>query len=566
MQWHRTVSFRVIAGSLALLLLSFALYAYLTIRFYDERMMAQARDGAHRVSDVLESSTRYSMLLNRKADVYQSIRTVAREQPGVEGIRIYNKSGGITFSTDDAERNTLVNLGAEACYGCHARGRPLTVLPIRERSRIYRTRQGYRVLGVITPIRNSPECAAAGCHVSPAQRTILGVLDVRVSLKPVDAVIARATARTLWVTAIAMLAVALAAYAFLDATVRRPIRALREGTRQIAAGNLEHEIAVRSDDDLGDLARSFNAMTQSLRAAQAENRSWAESLEERVRQKSDEIRRMHSQILQVEKMASLGTLAATVAHEINNPLSGILTYARLNAKRIRREGGDGELERKVLQDLDLIVAETQRCGAIVNNLLLFSRKQVGEFHLVSLGDVVERARGIVAHHLAMANVRLTAVCEPPDLAVVGDEGQLQQALVALFVNATEAMPDGGALTVTARREAPAGEVRLSVADTGSGIAPEDLAHVFEPFFTTKRSEGQGVGLGLSVVYGIVERHGAAIAVQSQLGMGTTFTITFPPADRGPSRAAAGAAVTAATSGDAAAGDAAGRAPGPEEPA
>jgi two-component system NtrC family sensor kinase len=554
MQWHRTVSFRVIAGSLVLLLLSFVLYAYLTIRFYDEQMMAQAREGAHRVSDVIESSTRYSMLLNRKEDVYQSIRTVGRE-PGVEGIRIYNKSGVITFSTDPAERNTLVNLNAEACYGCHARGRPLTVLPIPGRSRIYRTREGYRVLGVINPIRNSAECAAAGCHVSPARRTVLGVLDVRMSLKPIDAVIAAATTRIVWGTAAAILVVALASFAFLNATVRRPIRALREGTRQIGAGNLEHEIAVRSgDDDLGDLARSFNAMTQSLRAAQEENRSWAESLEERVRQKSDEIRRMHQQILQVEKMASLGTLAATVAHEINNPLSGILTYARLEAKRIRREGDNSELLQKVLKDLDLIVAETQRCGAIVNNLLLFSRKQVGEFHLVALGDVVDRAHGIVAHHLTMANVKLESGCEPPGLSVVGDDGQLQQALVALFVNATEAMPDGGTLTVTALRDAAAGEVRLSVADTGTGIAPEDLPHVFEPFFTTKRSEGKGVGLGLSVVYGIVERHGAAISVQSQLGMGTTFTITFPPADRGPSRAAAGAAVTAATArGDAASG-------------
>jgi signal transduction histidine kinase len=154
----------------------------------------------------------------------------------------------------------------------------------------------------------------------------------------------------------------------------------------------------------------------------------------------------------------------------------------------------------------------------------------------------------------MANVKLESGCEPPGLSVVGDDGQLQQALVALFVNATEAMPDGGTLTVTALRDAAAGEVRLSVADTGTGIAPEDLPHVFEPFFTTKRSEGKGVGLGLSVVYGIVERHGAAISVQSQLGMGTTFTITFPPADRGPSRAAAGAAVTAATArGDAASG-------------
>jgi two-component system NtrC family sensor kinase len=392
------------------------------------------------------------------------------------------------------------------------------------------------VVGVINPIRNTPECSAPACHGNRAEHPVVGVLDVRLSLERVDAAIARAQGRMLAVTGLAFLAIALASGLFLAFTVRRPIRALTEGTHQLAAGNLEHELAVRSDDDLGDLARSFNAMTRSLREAQEENRSWAQTLEERVRQKSEELRRMHEQILQVEKMASLGTLAATVAHEINNPLSGILTYARLEAKRIRREGADSELLQGLLKDLDLIVAETQRCGAIVSNLLLFSRKQVGEFHVVQVREVVERAARLLAHHLAMANVRLERSCTPEDVSVLGDEGQMQQALVALFVNAVEAMPEGGTLSAVAEREPESGEVVLRVSDTGVGIAPEDLPHVFEPFFTRK-TEGNGVGLGLSVVYGIVERHGATIRVASELNRGTTFTITFPPPDRGPARAA-----------------------------
>jgi two-component system NtrC family sensor kinase len=537
MRLLRTVSFRVFAGSLALLLVAFGLYATFIVRLYTRQMMNQAIESAHRVSDLIESSTRYSMLLNRKEDVYQIIRTIGIE-PGVEGIRIYNKRGEITFSTDPVERGKLVDLHAEACYACHAPARPLEALPSSNRTRIYRSRDGHRVLGVINPIRNSPQCAAGGCHATPAERTVLGVLDVRMSLARADDAIGEAQTRTLWIAAWAFLAVAISSAAFLHLTVRRPIRALTEGTRQIAAGNLDHAIDVRSSDDLGRLAGSFNAMTRSLRESLEENRRWARTLEDRVREKTGELESAHAQVLQSEKMASLGTLAATVAHEINNPLTGILTYAKLQAKRIRREGASTEAMQRLLADLELIIQETQRCGAIVNNLLLFSRRQVAEIHRVILREVIDRAVQLVAHHLAISKVTLERRCEPEDLAVIGDEAQLEQALVALFVNAVEAMPEGGTLRVEAAREGEGGGVTLRVSDTGLGVAPQDLPRIFEPFFTTK-SGGKGVGLGLSVVYGIVERHGATIAAASTPGRGTTFTLRFPPA--GPGTAAGASA-------------------------
>ncbi len=526
MRIHRTVSFRVFAGSLLLLGVAFGLYSYFAVRFYAGQMMTQAVENAYRVSDTIESSTRYSMLLNRREDVFQIIRTIGTE-PGVEGIRIINKRGRIMFSTAPAEIGGMVDMRAEACYACHEREKPLEALPSKNRARLF-TAGGQRVLGVINPIRNAPMCSNADCHAHPADRTVLGVLDVRMSLARADAAIRRSETRTLAVAVGAFLAVAAASAAFLHWTLRRPIRALAEGTRQVGAGNLEHRIGARSRDDLGQLATSFDAMTESLRESREENRRWAQTLEDRVREKTEELKRIDAQILQIEKMASLGTLAASVAHEINNPLSGILTYAKLQAKRIRRDGADSELHRQMLQDLDLIVAETQRCGTIVRNLLLFSRKQDGEFHPVAVREVLDRAAALVAHHLAISNVRLESAVEPPDVTVFGDDGQLQQALVALFVNAVEAMPDGGTLRVEVARAEPGGEVRVRVADTGVGVAPEVLPHIFEPFFTTK-SEGKGVGLGLSVVYGIVERHGGTIAVQTEPGKGTTFTLTFPAA-------------------------------------
>jgi two-component system NtrC family sensor kinase len=532
-RYLRTVSSRVIAGTLFLLLVAFSLFSYFIIRFYTARMTDQAVRAAYRVSDFIAASTRYSMLLNRKQDVYQIIRTIA-DEPGVDNVRIYNKRGTITFSTAAAEQGRLVDLHAEACFVCHERARPLEALPTSNRARIYRDPSGHRVVGVITPVRNERACSASGCHQAREERTVLGVIDARMSLEQVDQAIGAARRRTLLWAGIAFVAIGTVSSMFLTWALRRPIRALSEGTRQLAAGNLDHRIDVHGSDDLSDLARSFNAMTGSLHEAQDENRRWALTLEDRVREKTEELRRINRQIVQVEKMASLGTLAASVAHELNNPLSGILTYARLDLKRIERDGGGHPLLGHIADDLRIIARETGRCGAIVKNLLLFSRKQEGEFHRVELREVIERSLLLVAHHMAMARVNTMMECDPPDLSVIGDDGQIQQALVALMVNAAEAMPDGGTLTLGAT-PAPDGGARLSVADTGAGIPPEVLPHVFEPFFTTK-PQGKGVGLGLAIVYGIAQRHGAEVDVQSELGRGTTFTITFPPRDRAPERA------------------------------
>jgi two-component system NtrC family sensor kinase len=535
MRVFNTISFRLFAGTLLLLLAGVALYSDFCVRYFTRQMTAEATRNAYRLSDFIKSSTYHSMLLNRKEDVYRTMQMIARE-PGVVGIRIFNKRGMITFSTNSSETGKLVDLHAEACYACHERGQPLRTVPSPDRMRIYPGPQGYRVLGMINPVRNEPSCSATGCHAEPAERTVLGVLDVRMSLQTVDGAIQRARRQLILTAVLVTLATTLLYGLFLLFTVRRPIRLLTEGTRQVAAGNLEHDIRVRSNDDLGQLARSFNAMTRSLRRAEGENRRWAETLEERVRVKSEELQRANERMFRYEKMASLGQLAATVAHELNNPLAGVLTYAKLLAKRIGREGVPDERRQEVLQDLDLIVRETQRCGNIVNNLLLFSKRGGAGHQRVLIHDVFEHTTALVQHLLSISNVTLQAQGGPEDLSLVCDGAQLEQALVALLVNAAEAMPGGGTIHLVADRDAERHEVRLGVSDTGVGISKEDLPHIFEPFFTTKK-EGKGVGLGLSIVYGIVERHGGTISVQSEPGHGTTFEIRLPEERRTPVAAA-----------------------------
>ncbi len=524
LRFVHTLIFRVLIGSCILLFTLFGVYSYFAVRFHTDQMMTQVFESAGRVSDIIRYSTRYSMLLNRKEDVYQIIQTIGHE-PGVEGIRIYNKRGMIMFSTNKAEEATVVDMSAEACFACHDKAKPLQSLPTGTRTRVYKAADGRRIVGLINPIRNEPACSNGSCHAHPPDRTVLGVLDVRMSLEKVDANIVQAKLKLILYGIAVTLVVSLASGLFLYVMVHRPVRKLREGTRQIASGNLDYNIIQGASDEIGDLARAFNEMTHSLRRAEEENKTWSENLEKRVEEKSEELKQIHERIMQIEKMASLGKLSATVAHELNNPLEGILTYAKLIAKRLRK--AEIETATNMLEDTELIIREVQRCGNIVKNLLLFSKKQVGEFGLIPVQNIVEKAVQLMQHHFKISNVNFQANFSGPDTTLMCDENQIQQALVALFVNAVEAMPGGGNLNLDVS-QTPAGDLQIVVQDTGAGIAAEDLPHVFEPFFTTKR-EGKGVGLGLSIVYGIIERHGGTVSVKSELGKGTAFTLVFPPA-------------------------------------
>jgi two-component system NtrC family sensor kinase len=269
-------------------------------------------------------------------------------------------------------------------------------------------------------------------------------------------------------------------------------------------------------------------MAGDLRTARRELTEWSQKLEDKVVEKTEELGRAQRQVLQMEKMASLGKMSATVAHELNNPLTGILTYAGLVRREISGQPIATEMREELTQYLSLIEKECKRCGAIVQNLLLFARPTGMDMASLDLNQVVQRSLMLVRHHLEISGVKLHCERLSGDSRIVADEGQLEQALIALLVNAVEAMKglpaSEGQLSV--RLRGTADEVEIDVADTGAGIPPEVLPQIFEPFFSTKEAEN-GVGLGLSVVYGIVQRHGGRIDVESQVGQGTVFHVRLP---------------------------------------
>jgi PAS domain S-box-containing protein len=234
-----------------------------------------------------------------------------------------------------------------------------------------------------------------------------------------------------------------------------------------------------------------------------------------------------AKILHQDKMMSLGRLAASVVHEINNPLAGVLNYCRLMLRIVNRGGKlTPENLEKFTQYLTLVESETGRCSEIISSLLTFSRKSPAEFGPVDVKNLVERSVLLSQHKLDLSNIRVETDLPEALPTINGDFNQLQQCLINLIFNAIDAMPTGGVLRLSAAADPPRNRLTLSVRDTGLGIPEENLPHIFEPFFTSK-AEGYGVGLGLSTLYGIIQHHNGDVAAESAEGKGTTFFIHFP---------------------------------------
>ncbi|MCR4411391.1 MAG: ATP-binding protein [Thermoguttaceae bacterium] len=525
--FYQSLGFRLLVPLFVTVGAVLAVHAVIGFRSNKEHFLRFVRGDIHRYSGLIKRATHDGMLLNRKDEVQAIIERLA-DGSEIAAVRVYDKEGLVAMSADRNEIGDRIWPGSETCRSCHTDDEKARDEAVLEQSGFARSGDGVEVLRQLTVIENEPSCSTAACHAHPADQRVLGVLDLEMSMAPVEAATQTAQRQFLWTTLVLVGIVGAVAAVFIRRLVHRPVFQLYQATRRIADGDLDTRIEVRGGHELARLAEAFNQMARDLGDARREVIEWSQKLEEKVIEKTEELRRAERQVLHMEKMASLGKLSATVAHELNNPISGILAYARL----VRRELDEQPLEPGVRDELTRYLGwmekECGRCGAIVQNLLVFARRTGAAMAPVDLNEVVERSLMLVRHHLEISGVRLRSEFLSGDSQIVADAGQLQQALVALLVNAVEAMngPDADYAELSVRLSGDADEVRIEIGDTGVGIPPDVLPHIFEPFFSTKEKEN-GVGLGLAVVYGIVRRHGGQIDVESEAGRGSVFRLRLP---------------------------------------
>ncbi len=518
----RSVSFKLYILLVILLVLSFAGILYFNVISYTEHLNESIINSAIQASDLIKRSTRHSMLKNDRDNLSNIIKTMGMEH-GVEGIRIYNKPGTIAFSDDVSEIGGAADKNAEQCYVCHGKEPAPTSLMPKHRTRILTSSQGYRILGLINPIENEPECYNAACHAHSSKDKLLGLLDVKISLESVDRETYRARKRIVLFSCGMIIITALLFAGFIIRLVHVPIKKLLNGTTEVAELNLDYTVDFKSRDEMGELTQWFNLMTHQLKAAVEANQEWSATLKKKVKEKSEELEKAQARMILVEKIAALGKLSAVVAHEINNPLSGILTYASLCIKIAQKRALSPEESESFIRYLTVIKEEARRCGEIVKNLLVFAKKDFGRWTEESLHKIIRNSIQLVKHNIEIKELELTTEFTEGDDLIFCDATGIQHVFVALLVNAIEAMTKGGRLKIETVLLNGNDEYQIGVSDTGCGIPEEILPHIFEPFFSAKESSG----LGLAVVYRIVEQHAGRIDVESVPKEGTKFIITLP---------------------------------------
>lgn len=615
----KKIGFRLIFVVALTSLVIIGVYAYFNVKSQSAGLISEVERHANQLGETVISSTRFDMMLNQRDRIQQTINSIGT-QPQIRDVRIINKDGEIIYSSDSININKMVDKRAESCYACHAEDKPLEQISITERTRIFRVHpDSNRVIGIITPIYNETSCWKSDCHAHPKNQKVLGVLDVSISLAEVDKAIVVREWEIVIFAIVAVIAVGLLIAFFVRRWVSNPVHDLLNATQQVSQGNLNYAIKDLGDNEIGKLGESFNNMTKKLSEARL-------------------------QLFQSDKMASLGRLAAGVAHEINNPLTGVLTYSSFLLKRSK---DNPELQ----EDLKVIVRETLRSREIVKSLLDFARQSVPKKSSADLNEIIDKSIRVIEKQLSIKKIKIIKKTEINLPKITVDANQMQQVFINLFVNASDAInnesgtiliitkqislspfgvaqikkaacpkrhslidnefkidglpalrvkvvtngnegivhldpvygkhrnyfelgfktskdtkfvcPDCNTSIVQQDKLCPkcgapvlsfeisgqgvyevcssensdwekwdfvdsAGlkeflEVRIN--DTGSGISKDDLPKIFEPFFSTKGQKG--TGLGLAVIWGIIDNHNGTITVESEEGKGTTFIIRLP---------------------------------------
>jgi two-component system NtrC family sensor kinase len=503
----------------AIFILASLVFVIVNVRLQRQLTLENSLHDADYLSEAIVSANNYLMLNDDHEMLHQMIGELASME-GIRRIRLFNKEGMINYSTDNAEIGTTLALSAEGCNACHIKDEePLDQIPSSARGRTFEDESGETFLGVTKPIYNDPSCFNAACHVHPSDKEVLGILDVQISLKKrmeqVD------TFKVFFIILVCVLLVLLfiALMALTKHFIIAPVQGIIEHQRRIGAGDLSGHIEVKSRDELGMLAAGANEMTDSLRQSHEEVRAWANTLEDKVQERTRRIQEMQGSLARSERLASLGKLVAGIAHEINNPLTGILTYSSMAEER-------EDIDEQLREDLRTITHETQRCAEIVRGLLDFGRESIPTKRFTAIDILLNKTLTLVEHQTIFQDITINRNYADgmPKLEV--DPNQLEQVFMNMFLNAAHAMPEGGELNIDTWQDSD--KMMIAISDTGTGISPENMTKIFDPFFSTK--DQQGTGLGLSVSYGIIKNHGGTIEVGSTEGVGTRFLISLPLGD------------------------------------
>lgn len=528
-----------IYGRVVLIISLLSLFLFITygviFRSVNEKYIKSViSENGNNIGYLLEGALYRGMLENDRTRIQSALDRI-NHMSGIEAVNMYDQENNLAYTSvpDDSIRHNDPN-----CKDCHTD----FGLMFSEKEKSYRiidkksncimnpVAKDNRILVIKSPIRNQESCYTSSCHAHSRNEAMLGSLLVKLPLTKLDNALEESTSDYFLFAALTTLLMMSGLIFFTHKRIRKPLKELIVASEAVTSGNKSMRLSIGPDQlsDMRMVSEAFNDMLDNLEKANLELKNWSHQLEYKIQKKSEELGQAQNELISIERIASLGKLSLSVAHEINNPLSGILIYTKLINKQIAGQDLDPVKKESILKHLRLVENETKRCGDIVKSLLDFSKKDQEGFEPKHLHEILAEMSELMSHSMKISNIHFWTDFRAENDTIYCSPNQCKQACIAILVNAMEAVRSEGEVHLHTLNPDPA-HVQIDITDNGMGISDQDLPHIFEPFYSTKEKVS-GTGLGLPIVHGIVQSHKGKIYVRSVRGEGTTFSVILPLAE------------------------------------
>ena len=531
--FRRSLAVKLLFFIALILILTIGIFAYININIQKKYLIGEMQQNAFRLSQTIERSIKHDMLTVRSDYIQRTLENIG-EQEGIEHIRIFDKKGKIIAADSTDEIGTLIDMKAEACTTCHSHKEPLKRLSSSDRARTFNLENGDRVLGIINPIYNESQCYNSACHFHPQDQNVLGVMDILISLDRFDKQIGTNRKQILIYFFFTFLLISAGISLFIILFVNTPIHKLIEGTRRIAEGDLDYRIGSYHSNEIGELGKSFDRMTAELKNSQEEIEKWNLKLKNEVKKATEKLRKANVELNGANrKLKELDNMKSDfmrrMEHGSRSHLAVIQSCLSLVLKEYFSELNE--------QQKDLVGTAERRCSTmleLLDDILLLSFRKSTEavYKMESVGvrDIVQMVVEDMQDQDQKKNIVINVQVPLNFPQVLADTEALKEVFFNLVNNAVKYTRENGVVNVSAKQKRE--RVEIDVQDTGIGIAPEDLPEIFGEFYRAPNAKShkiEGTGLGLAIVKEIVEAHQGSLKVQSELGIGSTFTVILPKA-------------------------------------
>ena len=530
-KFRRSIYGRVVLIITILSVILFVSFGVIFRSVYEQYLNTVILQSGNNVGSLVEGALYHSMLENDKGAL-QNTLDIIHTLPGIEDVNMYDSEDNLVYSSFSSDTGGQINPNCKSCHSnlgamFHAKEKSYKIITADSECKMSKSLKGQRHLLIRSPILNSKSCFQNSCHAHKATDEVLGSLVIKVPLKDLDAAVGKSSIEFYLLAILTTLLLASFLILFTRREIKNPLNELLKASIAVANGDRSSRVVIRPNqlDDMRIVSRAFNDMLDNLQTATTELENWSQQLEYKVQKKSEELGTAQNELIHIERLASLGKLSSSVAHEINNPLSGILIYTKLVQKLLSNPELIDTRKELMLKHLKLIETETKRCGDIVKGLLDFSKKDQEDFEPKHLHEILKETHDLMSHSIKIANINFLKDYTAKSDLIYCSPNQIKQACVAILINASEAVLENGEILLKTSNP-DEDTIKLEITDNGIGISAEDIPHIFEPFFSTKQAVS-GIGLGLPIVHGIMQSHKGKISVKSEPGNGTTISISIP---------------------------------------